>query len=198
MKSSEKKISSRCPNRRCISSGEICSKSDMIRFVVDPNNEILPDIFGKLPGRGIWVKTNKCALSKAISKDLFLKAANKKVIVRENLATLVEDIILKNVISLISLSRKSGVAVFGYEKVKSSLVNGTAKVLIQANDGSISQKEKLRAPNGKNTYINCFTSKELGEAFGRNYVVHVCLTSGGLSKRVVNEASRLNKLRGIE
>ena len=55
--------SSKCSTRRCISSGETCYKSDMIRFVVDPNNEILPDIAEKLPGRGIWIKTNKNALA---------------------------------------------------------------------------------------------------------------------------------------
>ena len=44
-------------------------------------SEILPDISEKLPGRGIWVKTEKNALDQAISKNLFLKAANKKVLV---------------------------------------------------------------------------------------------------------------------
>ena len=170
----------------------------MVRFIVDPNNEILPDISEKLPGRGIWVKTEKNALDQAISKNLFLKAANKKVLVRKNLSSLVEDILVKTVISLISLSRKSGAALNGYEKVKSSLIDGTAKVLIQAKDGSVNQKRKLRPPGGKENYINCLSSKELGEAFGRNYVVHVSLTSGGLSKRVVHEASRLNKLRGFD
>ena len=77
-------------------------------------------------------------------------------------------------------------------------INGTTRILIQARDGSINQKGKLRPPKGTNTYIDCLTSNELGEAFGRNYVVHVSLTSGGLSKRVVHEASRLNKLRGFD
>ena len=198
MKIIKQKLYSKNPSRRCISSGKIFNKSDMVRFIVDPNNEILPDISEKLPGRGIWVKTEKNALDQAISKNLFLKAANKKVLVRKNLSSLVEDILLKTVLSLISLSRKSGAAINGYEKVKSSLVDGTAKVLIQAKDGSVNQKRKLRPPSGKENYINCLTSKELGEAFGRNYVVHVSLTSGGLSKRVVHEASRLNKLRGFE
>ena len=128
----KQEISSKCSTRRCISSGETCYKSDMIRFVADPNNEILPDIAEKLPGRGIWIKANKNALTKAISKKLFLKATNSKVLVKNDLPSLVEDILLKKVISLISLSRKSGNAIFGYEKVKSSLINGTARILIQA------------------------------------------------------------------
>ena len=111
---------------------------------------------------------------------------------------LIENILSKNLISLISLSRKSGIAVFGYEKVKSCLNDGTAKVLIQAKDGSADQKRKLRPLNKSHAYIDCISKKELGEAFGRNYVVHAALTSGGLSKRVVHEASRLRNLRGFE
>ena len=61
----------------------------MIRFVADPNNEILPDIAEKLPGRGIWIKANKNALTKAISKKLFLKATNSKVLVKNDLPSLV-------------------------------------------------------------------------------------------------------------
>jgi hypothetical protein len=88
--------------------------------------------------------------------------------------------------------------VSGYEKVKSTLSDGSASILIQAKDGSSNQKSKLRPPNGSKSYIDCLSSSELGEAFGRNYVVHASLTSGGLSKRVVHEALRLNNVRGFE
>ena len=198
MKEPQEKLISEKTKRRCISSGETCHKSDMIRFVVDPNKEIVPDISEKLPGRGIWVKTNRIFLEKAISKKLFLKTAKEKVSVRNDLLTLVEALLLKNVIALISLSRKSGIAVSGFEKVKSTLTDGSAKALIQARDGSVGQKSKLRPPVGRNSYIDCLSSQELGLAFGRNYVVHASLTSGGLSKRVVHEASRLNEIRGFE
>jgi predicted RNA-binding protein YlxR (DUF448 family) len=170
----------------------------MIRFIVGPNNEVIPDISEKLPGRGIWVKSNRSFLEKALSKKLFIKSAKYKVSVRHDLINLVEAILLKSVLALISLSRKSGIAVSGYEKVKSTLSDGSASILIQAKDGSNNQKSKLRPPNGSKSYIDCLSSSELGEAFGRNYVVHASLTSGGLSKRVVHEALRLNNVRGFE
>jgi uncharacterized protein len=198
MKHTKEKLFNEQVKRRCISSGEICNKSDMLRFVVAPNKEIVPDVSEKLPGRGIWVKTNRIFLEKAISKKLFLKTAKEKVAVRNDLVSFVEALLLKNVIALISLSRKSGIAVSGFEKVKSTLADGSAKALIQARDGSEGQKSKLRPPDGKNSYIDCLSSQELGLAFGRNYVVHASLTSGGLSKRVVHEALRLNEIRGFE
>ena len=84
--------------RRCISSGEVCDKSDMIRFIVGPNNEVIPDISEKLPGRGIWVKSNRSFLEKALSKKLFIKSAKYKVTVRHDLINLVEAILLKSVL----------------------------------------------------------------------------------------------------
>ena len=111
----------------------------MIRFIVGPNNEVIPDISEKLPGRGIWVKSNRSFLEKALSKKLFIKSAKYKVSVRHDLINLVEAILLKSVLALISLSRKSGIAVSGYEKVKSTLSDGSASILIQAKDGSNNQ-----------------------------------------------------------
>ena len=198
MKDKNKTRANKQKQRRCISSGEVCDKSDMIRFIVGPNNDVIPDISEKLPGRGIWVKSNRSFLEKALSKKLFIKSAKYKVSVRHDLINLVEAILLKSVLALISLSRKSGIAVSGYEKVKSTLSDASASILIQAKDGSNNQKSKLRPPNGSKSYIDCLSSSELGEAFGRNYVVHASLTSGGLSKRVVHEALRLNNVRGFE
>ncbi|MAT00462.1 MAG: hypothetical protein CML41_02980, partial [Rhodobacteraceae bacterium] len=120
MKDKNKTRANKQKQRRCISSGEVCDKSDMIRFIVGPNNEVIPDISEKLPGRGIWVKSNRSFLEKALSKKLFIKSAKYKVSVRHDLINLVEAILLKSVLALISLSRKSGIAVSGYEKVKST------------------------------------------------------------------------------
>jgi hypothetical protein len=99
-------------------------------------------------------------------------------------------------VDLVSLSRKSGRAVAGYEKVKDWLFKEEARVLIQASDGSGRGKSKLSTPH-EGKYIGCLTADELGMAFGRETVIHAALSSGGLSKRVVEEAQRLNGLREI-
>ena len=43
-------------------------KHGLIRFVVGPEAQIVPDIAGKLPGRGIYVAADRAALDKAVSK----------------------------------------------------------------------------------------------------------------------------------
>jgi hypothetical protein len=47
-------------------------------------------------------------------------------------------------------------------------------------------------------FIGFLTADELGMAFGRQTVIHAALASGGLTPRVVEEAQRLQGVRGID
>jgi uncharacterized protein len=182
------------PERKCIATGEVCPAQGMIRFVAGPDGQVVPDIRGKLPGRGVWVTADRAALERAVSKRLFARGLKQPVQVPEDLVDEVERQLVRRVIDLISLARKSGDAVAGYEKVKSWLGQEVAQVLIQAVDGSGRGKTKLSTPH-RGTYIGWLTTNELGMAFGRETVVHAALASGGLGKRVVEEARRLQGVR---
>jgi len=114
--------------------------------------------------------------------------------VPDDLVEQVETLLAKRVLNLISLMRKGGAAVSGYEKVKDWLAKDEAEVLIQANDGSERGKSKLSTPYG-GTFIGWLTADELGQAFGRQSTIHAALGAGGLCKRVVEEAARLKGLR---
>ena len=180
--------------RKCIATGEVQPKYGLIRFVVGPDAQIVPDIAGKLPGRGIYVAADRAALDKAVVKKLFARGAKMPVQVPDDLVAAVERQLARRVVDLIALSRKSGRAVAGYEKVKGWLQMEEAQVLIQAVDGSGRGKSKLSTPHF-GTYIGWMTADELGLAFGRQTVIHGALASGGLTQRVVEEANRLRGVR---
>ena len=180
--------------RKCIATGEVQPKHGLIRFVVGPETQIVPDIAGKLPGRGIYVAADRAALDKAVSKKLFARSTRMPVQVPDNLVAEVERQLVRRVVDLIALSRKSGRAVAGYEKVKAWLQNEEAQVLIQAVDGSGRGKSKLSTPHF-GSYIGWLTADELGLAFGRQTVIHGALAAGGLTQRVVEEANRLRGVR---
>jgi predicted RNA-binding protein YlxR (DUF448 family) len=182
------------PERKCIVTGEVQPKYGLIRFAVGPEGQIGPDLMEKLPGRGIWVSADRAALDKAAAKGLFARAAKQPVQVPEDLADLVEALLAKRVINLISLARKGGRAVSGYEKVKIMLGKEEARVLIQASDGSERGKSKLSTPQG-GSFIGWLTANELGQAFGRQTTIHAALGAGGLLQPVVEEAARLKGLR---
>jgi len=182
------------PERKCIATGEVRPQHGLIRFVTGPDGQIAPDIAEKLPGRGIWVSSDRSAIEKAVNKGLFARAARQPVTVPDNLVGFIEDQLAARVVNLISLARKGGGAVSGYEKVKDWLSKEQATVLIQASDGSERGKSKLSTPHhGK--FIGWLTAEELGRAFGRQTTIHAALGAGGLSQRVVDEASRLKGLR---
>ncbi|MFV1874377.1 MULTISPECIES: RNA-binding protein [Nioella] len=181
--------------RRCIATGETQPKAGLIRFVVGPDNVIFPDVAERLPGRGIWVSADPAALALAVKKNLFARGAKQQVTVPADLAEQVETLLARRVVELISLARKSGKAVAGFEKVKGWLADGHARVLFQASDGSERGKSKLWTPEG-GRFFGCLTADELGLAFGRQHVIHGALAAGGLERRVVEEASKLRGLRG--
>ncbi|MGR3461314.1 MAG: RNA-binding protein [Roseovarius sp.] len=182
------------PERKCIATGEVRPKASLVRFVVGPDGAVVPDVAAKLPGRGIYVVPDSAAIDRAAKKGLFARAARQQVNVPEDLAALVEGLIARRVINLISLARKGGGAVAGYEKVKDRLMRGDVRALLQASDGSERGKSGLSTPEGA-TYIGWLTADELGQAFSRQTTIHAVLGYGGLAQRVVEEAARLKGLR---
>jgi uncharacterized protein len=183
------------PERKCIVSGEVQPKAGLIRFCLGPDGMVVPDILARLPGRGFYVSADRAMIEKAAAKGLFSRAARQPAKSPDALADLVESLLLRRVVDLISLARKASGAVMGYEKVKEWLASGKAYMLIQAADGSERGKTKLRAPEGEGRFIGFLTAQELGLAFGRERAIHAALAAGGLTQRVVEDAARLSGLR---
>ena len=67
------------PQRTCIATGETGAPERMIRFVVGPEGDVVPDLARRLPGRGLWVKAERAAVERAVAKNLFAKAARASV-----------------------------------------------------------------------------------------------------------------------
>ncbi|SFR54612.1 hypothetical protein SAMN04488005_2775 [Yoonia tamlensis] len=191
------KANDEAATRKCIVTGEAQPKAGLVRFVVGPDNMVYPDVLGKLPGRGMYVSSTREALD-AATKGHFSRSAKQAVTVPDGLADEVERQIARHAVDMIAMARKAGRAVCGFEKVKGWLAGGErVRVLVQASDGSERGKTKLWTPEGAR-YFGCFTAEELGLAFGRQSVIHGALATGGLSNRVVEEATRLRGLREVD
>lgn len=182
------------PERKCLVTQESAPKAGLIRFVTGPDMQVVPDVMGKLPGRGYYVTADRAILELAIQKKVFARGAKAQVTVPDDLVDNLERLLVDRVVHLIALTRKAGSAVTGFEKVKGWLAEGRVKVLLQASDGSERGKSKLWTPEGAR-YFGCLTAQELGLAFGRGHAIHGALSAGGLSTRVIEEAARLRGLR---
>jgi predicted RNA-binding protein YlxR (DUF448 family) len=185
------------PERRCIVTRAVQPRAGLIRFVAGPDDVVVPDLAGKLPGRGMWVSADRAALGQAAAKGHFARAAKRPVKAPADLAERVEELLAARVVDLVAMARKAGQAVAGLEKVKAALVAGEARLLLQAADGSSRERAQLRPPEGENTLVSCLFAHELGVAFARDRVIHAAVLAGGLSDRVRDEALRLSGIRDV-
>lgn len=184
------------PERRCIVTRDSGPKPGLIRFVVGPEGEVVPDLAGKFPGRGFYVSASRAALDKAATKGHFARAARAPVRAPADLADRIEAGLVGRLVELLALARKAGAAVAGLEKTKAALVSGEAALLVQAADGSVRGRAALRPPEGEETLVSCLSAHEMGLAFARDSVIHAAVLTGGLAERIRNEARRLAGLRG--
>ena len=187
-------IAENLTERKCLVSQESGPKAGLIRFVTSPDGAVVPDILEKLPGRGYYVTADLHILEDAVKRKVFARGAKTQVSVPEDLIAQIDRQLARRVVDLVSIARKAGKAVTGFEKVKGWLAEGRAKVLLKANDGSARGKDKLWTPEG-GRFFGCLTAQELGLAFGRGHAIHCALSGGKLSERVVYEAARLRGLR---
>lgn len=183
------------PNRRCIVTGSVLPKEQLLRFVVGPDSMVVPDVEGRLPGRGIWLSPGRDVVNTAVAKRLFAKAARRAVAVPDDLADLIERILHRRCLDALALARRAGQAVCGFEKVKAELKSGRVAVLVQAGDAAQDGRDKLKALAPGAVVVDQFDAAELGAVFGRDHAVHACVAPGGLARRLTTEAALLAGFR---
>lgn len=184
--------------RRCIATGRPAARDGLIRFVVDPDGRIVPDLAAKLPGRGMWLSADRQRFKTALDKKLFARAARRPVTVDPDLADRVAALLARRLIDLVGLARRGGEAVAGFEKTRAALAGGRAALLLEAVDGARAPREKLARLAPGAPRLACLTAAELGRAFARDRAVHAAIAPGGLARRIETEGSRLAALRPVE
>lgn len=188
-------VSAESPQRRCIVTGAVKDKSEMVRFVVGPDGRVVPDVGGNLPGRGLWLTASREVVEVAVAKGRFAKAARGHTVSEVDLADQVGRLLARRCLDLIGLTRRAGQAVTGFEKVRACLRQDDAAVLLAASDGGGDGRAKLSGLAGTIPEVAVFSRAELSSALGRENVVHAALRPGGLAGKFRMEATRLAGFR---
>lgn len=183
------------PFRRCLVTGAVLPKATLVRFVLGPDAEIVPDVAGKLPGRGLWLTARRDIVAEAAGKRVFARAAKAPAVVSAGLEDRVEALLAQRCIEILGLARRAGLAWAGFVRVRNALAEGKAAVLVSAIEAAAEGREKLAASAPELPRVACLTGRELGAAFGREQVVHAALGKGRLADLFVAEARRLRGFR---
>ena len=167
----------------------------MIRFVVGPGAAVVPDLSGRLPGRGMWLSARADVVERAAARGAFARAARAAVTVPADLGAQLRAGLERRIADRIGLARRAGQAVCGFQQVREWLQQGKAGCLVEASDGSPAERERLRG--GRPVPVAApLTSAQLGAVFGRDAAVHVALSPGRLAEGVLSDTARLGGLRG--
>ena len=178
-------------DRKCIVSGKVLPKDERLRFTLTPDNLIVPDFKKKLSGRGIWLQNSKQALMQAINKNLFSKVLKKNVKAQPELVDIVEILLKKRCLSALSLARKAGVLVTGFEKVCDAIKKDKVAFVVEAQDAGADGHEKIVRLARDLKIFHTFKIEELDQELDKVNTVHIALLYGDMAKAVYNEFSRL-------
>ena len=170
-------------------------KVALVRFVAGPDGLVVPDVAGRLPGRGLWTRAERGIVATAVSKRLFARAARAQVTAPSDLPDRVERLLAERCREHIGLARRAGQAVAGYEKVREAVKAGRAALLLEAADGAAGGREKIVALGAGLPVVDVLRADELGLAFGREHVVHAAVAAGAFVERLETDAGRLAGFR---
>jgi uncharacterized protein len=181
--------------RRCLVTREVGPPARLLRFVLDPEGAVRPDLDARMPGRGMWLSADRNVVNKAVARNLFAKAARAPARVAADLVEQVECLFARRALATLGLARRAGEVALGFEQVRQWLRSGSAAVLVAARDGAADGRQKLRRLAPDLPLIVAFSSTELGAALGRESLVHVAVAPGGLARRLLEDVERLAGFR---
>jgi len=181
--------------RRCIVTGETGERAALVRLVVGPDGEIVPDVAARLPGRGLWLTPRRDIVERALAKRLFARAARRSVSAPPELADRIESLLARRCCDALGLARRAGQAVAGFERAEEALRHGRAGLLLVALDGAEGGRQRLAGPARSVPAARVLTAAELGGAFGRERIVYAAVADRSLCRRLALDLARLAALR---
>jgi len=174
------------PVRQCAVTREHHKPDDLIRFVRSPDGVAVPDVNGKLPGRGAWVKAFRGTVDNAVKTDALSRAFKSKTVPMDNIADEIERQLAQRCLGLIGMAKKGGLAVVGFDQVRAYIRKDEPGWLLEASDGAKDGRNKVqflaKAIYDDARVAGALSSTELGMAFGREHVIHALLERGPLAK----------------
>lgn len=198
----------------CAASRREMPTEDMIRFVVGPADQLVPDIRKRLPGRGVWIEGTREAINLAVRRKVFGRSLKASVVVSPDLALETERLLRQDTLQALAMANKAGKVVTGFGKVEELAARnpgesgrgGFIAALIHASeaapDGRRKLAQALHRGHGSQSddipVIDCFGSVHLDLALGRTHVIHAGLVAGSGSDGFMTRWHRLARYCATE
>jgi uncharacterized protein len=192
--------------RFCAATGAVRPVADMIRFVVAPDGQVVPDLKRRLPGRGVWITATASALAIAIDRKAFGRGLKQEVRPGPELIELTRRLLEREALGALAIAHKAGKVAIGFAKAEAALDRGQVAALIHAAEAAPDGRRKLdgrlpypaAAGGGEVAAAVNFTSTQLNLALGRSNVIHAAVLAGRESETFLARIARLNRFRAAD
>jgi predicted RNA-binding protein YlxR (DUF448 family) len=187
--------------RMCVATRTVKPVADMIRFVIGPDGEAVPDLKSKLPGRGVWVTATHEALGDAIKRKALVRGFKREVRLPADLVARTENLLERAVLDALAIASKAGLVATGFTRVETALAQGQVVAVLHAAEAAPDGVRKLEGARRRHpqavpiVVIGALTSAQLDLALGRPNVIHAALLAGPPSDTFLARLRRLERFR---
>ncbi len=193
--------------RHCALTRALKPVAELIRFVVGPAGNVVPDVKRKLPGRGLWITASRAAVEEAVKRNVFARGFKRPVTAGPQLAEETERLLLRAALDALAIAGKAGLVLAGFAKVEGALAREDIAALIHAADASADGIRKLEGKldaalqrktpekSSEIAIVDLFTGGQLDLALNRPNVVHAALLAGPGAATFLARAARLKRFR---
>src|ERR1700688_2875768 len=190
--------------RMCVATRTIRPVADMIRFVIGPDGEAVPDLKRKLPGRGVWVTATQDALSDAVKRKALARVFKREVRLPPDLVARTGQLLERSALDALAMAGKAGLVATGFTRVEAALAEEDVIALLHASEAAADGVRKLDAARRRRPEhnpimtIGILTSAQLDLALGRPNAIHAALLAGPPSETFLARLQRLERFRSGE
>ena len=171
--------------RTCVGCRASGPPQDLVRLVVGPEGEVVPDLSGGAFGRGAWVHPRSACLEGAVRGGLSrgLKTAVKTT--ASEVTGHLRDAAVRRTISLLQAAQRAKRVAIGTAALEDAERDDRVELLILASDAKASADLSAVRRLAARGRVRLFSTKlELGVAFKRDELALIGLTSTDLSREV--------------
>lgn len=189
------------PQRSCLGCREPRDKGSLIRFVLSPQHEVLPDLDAKLPGRGAYTCTKSACLALACRQRQFSRAFKCDVLTAppEEMVALVARLMKERILGGLGLANRAGKIVSGGSMVSDAIRGGIKPGLVLvATDVSDAIGERIETLAGVHGILcaRVMTKDDFGAILGKAPRSAVAVRPGGFVKQLANLIERYRNFLG--
>ena len=182
------------PQRSCIGCRTVRDKGELLRFVLSPDRMLVPDLQGKLPGRGAYTCISRTCLLAAATRNQFSRVFKGEVR-SGSPAELVEQVttrLVERIGAYLALANKAGKVASGTDNVMALLKRKVPGLVFIAADLSPDSREKIarQAEHAGVELCIMFDKERLGQLLGKELRGVVAIEQGGFIAPIRNELNR--------